>query len=171
MNLIQRYKRLSFWNKLAVWGAIASIVGFPIAILSFHYEPSEKKIQDAIKKALLYNEPYLRMKYGENYSVAAITPDGFVVPKGEVPSGINVKWETGRIVHMSSEEVQVAVPNIIVNTVHSKNWSISGNIVYLPKKIGKKVNVIKAKDFSVVIEVIGIDQDIVIVGLGMAPID
>jgi hypothetical protein len=45
MNLIQRYKHLSFWNKLAVCGAIASIVGLPIAILSFHYGSSEEKIQ------------------------------------------------------------------------------------------------------------------------------
>jgi hypothetical protein len=172
MNLIQRYKHLIFWNKLAVWGAIASIialiVGLPIAILSFHYGPSEEKIQAAVRKALQDNESNLRMKYGEKYSVAVITPDGFVVPKGEVPSGINVKWETGRVVHMSSERVQIVVPEIIAHTVHAPNVYISGNTVNLPKKIGAKVNLIKTIDFSVAIEVIGIDRDLVVVGLGMA---
>jgi hypothetical protein len=149
MNLIQRYKRLSFWNKLFVWGTIASIVGLLIAILGFHfsseakttiigdnvgrdkitvsgdyiagdqtikYGSSKEEIEDAMKKALQDNESSLRMKYGEKYSVAAITPDGFVVPKGNVPSGIKVKWETGRVINMSSESVKIVAPEIIGNT-------------------------------------------------------
>jgi len=32
MNLIERYKRLNFWNKLASWGAIASIIGLLLFI-------------------------------------------------------------------------------------------------------------------------------------------
>ncbi len=169
INLLQRYNCLSFWNKLFVWGTIASIVSLVVGLLSWHYGPSEEKIEATMRKALQDHDSELRMKYGENYSAAAITPDGFVVPKGDVPSGINVKWETGRVVNMSSEGVQIVLPEIIVNTVHNKNGDISGNTINLPKKIGAKFNLIKAKDFSVVIEVIGIDRNIVIVGLGMAP--
>ena len=173
MNLLQRYKRLSVWNKFFVLAGIASIisliVGLPITALSLLYGPSEENIQAALKKALQNHESGLRMKYGENYSVAAITPKGFVVPKGEVPSGINVKWETGRVINVSSKRIEIAVPHITANTIHQKNCQIYGNIINLPKEIGAKVTLANMKDFVVAIEVIGIDQDVTIVGLGMAP--
>jgi len=36
MKLIYRYKKLSFWNKLSVWGSIASILG-----IMFFFIPTE----------------------------------------------------------------------------------------------------------------------------------
>jgi hypothetical protein len=131
--------------------------------------PSKEEIKIAMKEVLQEHEPNLRMKYGENYSVAAITRDGFVVPKGEVPSGINVKWETGRVLNVSSERVQIALPEITGKTVHIKEIHISGNTIDIPKKIGSKLTLIRTKDFVVEIKVIGIDQDLVVVGIGMAP--
>jgi hypothetical protein len=133
------------------------------------YGPSKEEIEEAVKKALKENESDLRRKYGENYSVAAITPNGFVVPKGEVPSGFDVKWETGRVVNISSEGVEIVMPDMVVNTIHIHNMRIYGNKTYLPKKIGVKISPIGFYDVSFVIEVIGIDRDLVIVGLGMAP--
>ena len=35
MNLLQRYRRLSIWNKLAVWGAIASIAGIVFSVSAY----------------------------------------------------------------------------------------------------------------------------------------
>src|SRR5439155_2527680 len=35
MRLRDRYARLSFWNKLGVWGAAASLVGLTFALLLF----------------------------------------------------------------------------------------------------------------------------------------
>ncbi len=32
MRLTERYGRLTLWNKLAVWGAVASIIGIPLAL-------------------------------------------------------------------------------------------------------------------------------------------
>jgi len=33
VGLSARYQKLSFWNKLGAWGAVASIVGIPVALL------------------------------------------------------------------------------------------------------------------------------------------
>jgi hypothetical protein len=32
MTILQRYKRLTFWAKLGVWGSVASIIGLPFAL-------------------------------------------------------------------------------------------------------------------------------------------
>jgi len=32
MNLLTRYRRLSFWNRVGAWGSIASIISIPLAI-------------------------------------------------------------------------------------------------------------------------------------------
>lgn len=37
MTLLQRYRRLTPWNKLGVWGALASIIGL---LLAFAGSPS-----------------------------------------------------------------------------------------------------------------------------------
>ena len=34
MTLIQRYRRLTLWNKIGFWGSIASLVGVLIALLT-----------------------------------------------------------------------------------------------------------------------------------------
>jgi len=36
MRFLDRYKRLTFWNKLGVWGALASILGLMIVLFSFN---------------------------------------------------------------------------------------------------------------------------------------
>lgn len=33
MRIIDRYKRLSFWNRLAVWGSVASILGLLVVVV------------------------------------------------------------------------------------------------------------------------------------------
>lgn len=33
MKLVSRYKKLTLWNKIALWGAIASIIGIPLSII------------------------------------------------------------------------------------------------------------------------------------------
>jgi hypothetical protein len=35
MNLLRRYKKLTFWNKFAFWGSLTSIIGLLIFILQF----------------------------------------------------------------------------------------------------------------------------------------
>lgn len=35
MNLLQRYLRLSFWNKLAAWGSFASLTGLTFAVFVY----------------------------------------------------------------------------------------------------------------------------------------
>ena len=38
MKLRERYKRLNFWNKIAFWGSIASIIAIPIAVVLWLFQ-------------------------------------------------------------------------------------------------------------------------------------
>jgi hypothetical protein len=42
MNLVQRYKRLRFWSKLGAWGAVASIVCIPLALITLCHPTGNK---------------------------------------------------------------------------------------------------------------------------------
>lgn len=33
-SFLQRYRQLTFWNKVAFWGSVASLIGFPLSIIS-----------------------------------------------------------------------------------------------------------------------------------------
>jgi hypothetical protein len=39
MTLRQRYGKLTFWNKAAFWGSVASMLGLLIAVLSWLFSP------------------------------------------------------------------------------------------------------------------------------------
>jgi len=42
MKLRDRYRRLTFWNKLGAWGALASVVGIPLAVALFVLQPTPR---------------------------------------------------------------------------------------------------------------------------------
>lgn len=41
MMLYERYRRLSLWNKLGVWGSLASILGLLLSIVLYLIEPNQ----------------------------------------------------------------------------------------------------------------------------------
>lgn len=52
MNIIQRYKRLKFWNKLAVWGALASIFALVFSVIFWIYPllTNPNSVEDPVSK-------------------------------------------------------------------------------------------------------------------------
>ncbi len=60
MNIIERYKRLSLWNKLAAWGSAASLAGIALALLTISLDqcgrvPSKSKPES--KPAAVTEQP------------------------------------------------------------------------------------------------------------------
>ncbi len=130
---------------------------------TINYGHSAEDIQAMMRKVLQENPEPLQ-KFGPTHAVGAITPDRFVGLKGEVPSGFEAKWETGRVIHMSSEHIQIKTPQIEWNGLY-----IDGNIIELPKKVGAIYRFLALGDFVMVFEIIGIDQDLVTVCLAVVP--
>jgi hypothetical protein len=46
MRLLSRYKKLTVWNKMGLWGSVASLVGLVLAVLSYVSLPSLTKLPE-----------------------------------------------------------------------------------------------------------------------------
>lgn len=64
MKLIDRYRKLTFWNKIAFWGSMASVFAIPFALILFFF--SINKSQPDISNYKVYTEPY-SIKIDDNY--------------------------------------------------------------------------------------------------------
>ncbi len=51
MGLIERYRRLTFWNKVAFWGAIASVLGLIAAMVPFVLPPPSAPTPEPLRAA------------------------------------------------------------------------------------------------------------------------
>lgn len=130
--------------------------------------PNREELEKIIKHAVRESASELSEKFGKNYTIFGISDIGFVVPKGSVSTGLTVNWETGRVLNITGQSVEARLPDIIANTEHIKNFRMKAATVTLQKKVGAHLNLIKTPDFSIGVEVIGIDRNIIVVGLGLA---
>lgn len=133
--------------------------------------PSKEEMEEIVRRVIKESTPKLSKTFGDAYTVFGISESGIVIPKGKVPSGLDVNWKTGRVIKVTDKMVEVMLPDIVANTKHIRNFRFSGNTVSLSKEAGTRMNLIKTKDFVVQVEVIGVDRRVVVVGLGLAPSD
>ena len=129
--------------------------------------PSTPELEKIVKRMAKEFDKSLSQKYSDK-TVFGITPQGFVVPKGHVASGITVSWETGSVLQFTDRIVKVALPNLVANTKHIKNFKMLNTTVTLQAKVGTHIGLMKTPDFSINVEVLGIDRNLVVVGLGLA---
>lgn len=130
---------------------------------------SIEELEAIIRRVIKESTPKLSKLFGDAYTVFGISKSGIVVPTGNVPSGLDVRWETGRVIKFTDKMFEASLPDIVANTKHIKNFTMVGTIVRLPKKIGAKMSLLKTKDFRIKVEVIGVDSNLVVVGLGFDP--
>ncbi|UCG54833.1 MAG: hypothetical protein JSV32_01035 [Dehalococcoidia bacterium] len=110
------------------------------------------------------------MKYPRGSAVFGVTQQGLIVPKGLVPPDSEIKWYTARILELTENSIKIKVPRMIVNTETNKGLRIEGAEVELPKKVDAKRGLIKLPGLRIQVEIIGIDEQMVIVGIGFIPI-
>lgn len=110
------------------------------------------------------------MKYPRGSAVFGVTQKGFIVPKGFVPPNSEIKWDTARILELTEHSIKILLPHMIINTETNKGLNIKGVEVGLPKKVNAKWGLIKLPGLRIQVEIIGIDDQMVIVGIGFIPI-
>lgn len=133
--------------------------------------PSGEELEAVFRRVLKESSLTLSKSFSDEHTVFGISNSGLVIPKGDVPSGLNVRWETGRVIKVTDKMFEAVLPEIVANTKQIRNFTFGGNTVSLPKKVGAQMVLFKSKDFSIKVEVIGVDKNLVVVGLGLAPID
>jgi hypothetical protein len=106
----------------------------------------------------------LRRDYPKAHGVFGITPDGFVVPKGLIPDAIKIFWDTGKVYNISETKVEIVFPDIIPYA----GMRTSGTRTTLDRIVGAKSGpLIRTGSVSPILEIIGIQGDLVIVALGL----
>lgn len=133
----------------------------------FPINTSDAELERIVSKVAKEFEKTLSEKYSDGHIVFGLKQDGFVVPKGIVPAGFDISWNTGKVINMSENVIKVTIPSMTINTDRIKNVRILRNTITMSKQItGRAVSFIKMSNVSIQIEVLGVDKDLVTVGLG-----
>ena len=119
MKLRERYRRLSLWNKIAVWGSIASIVALLAALLPpiFHRETKGSlQIVDANLEEGQARFPVLDLKLRNTGPIAYIKQAKFTVEKIWVyhslncPKAVKASWVYDVLLPVAGYPKTVAAP-------------------------------------------------------------
>ena len=124
--------------------------------------PSYAEMEEIVRCIAKEFSDTLAKRYGDNYTVFGISASGLVVPKGLVPENIKVLWDTGKVHNISDDAVLIRLPDIIPYD----GMLISGNVTPLDRRVGAKSGqLISTGGVSPIVEIIGIQGDLVVVAL------
>ena len=127
-------------------------------------EDKVDKLAEIINTIARDKSPYLNGKYGENFVVAGVTNKGFVVPASQMNPALKFKWETGEVISVTDDEIEVRVPDF----VGANNNAMVGASIRLKKEIGSGMTLEVTPQYVSRIEVIGLDNDLVVIGIGVS---
>ncbi|MDA2924638.1 hypothetical protein MYX65_08290 [Acidobacteria bacterium AH-259-L09] len=123
---------------------------------------SKADVEAIVKQFAQEYKAELEKQYPAAHTVFGITHDGFVVPKGHVPTTVKVFWDTGKVYNLSDNAVRIRLPDI----KPYEGMLISGTIIDLVRKVGAKSGrLISVGGVSPIVEIIGIQGDLVIAAL------
>jgi len=104
MDLWTRYKKLSFWNKVGAAGAAASIIGIPLALTLYQFQPNAPNAD--------FESPKVHQKT-TGYQSPAINANGNVHIIYGVNENIVERWEQHlRKQDLSDHEVQARLKDL-----------------------------------------------------------
>ncbi len=120
-------------------------------------------IKNKITKLAEQLQPQLAKQYSRAYTAFGVYQDGFVHPNGLMPENLEIDWDTGRVQSINDNILMVKLPNM---TLNGESF-VNENSTFLKKRIGAKSgSIIQLGWFNPILEVIGIDGDLVVVALG-----
>ncbi len=124
---------------------------------------SKDDIKAAMREILQEKEPELSEQFPTAYTAFAVYQGRDIVPMGLMPENLEIDWNTGRVQSTINNKLMITYPNMILNG----KMFIGGNVTQIEKRIGARSgSVIKVGLFDPRLEVIGIDDELIIVALG-----
>jgi hypothetical protein len=152
MKLLNRYKRLTLWNKIGVIGSLASIIGLLIYFIPSGIEDKLDKNMEAskeVKNLLLEMKRIERTasaelikKYPLRYVLFAVDHKEIILPnEGSALNEFDFSWETARVIKLNRDEIMIQLPNMI----HRKNNIIISNFTSGGKR---KIGVLDRNGFA-----------------------
>ena len=147
-----------------ILGLVLGIVAITLTIVLFSVNYfSRPSLADIVRTVGEESKIELSKKYPIAHTVFGAYQDGFVVPKGQMSENLQIKWSTGRVQSINNNVLMVTLPDMILNG----KASVGRNKTFLEKRIGAKSgSIIQLGWFNPILEVIGIDGELVVVALG-----
>jgi hypothetical protein len=160
----KQWKSWTLPNKIGVIGGYAGIVAIPLSIflfgLNYLLQPNS---DDIVRRIAAEHEAKLNKQYPTAHTVFGVYQNRDIVPMGQMPENLKIDWTTGKVQSTNNNVLMVTLPDMILN---GKSF-VSGNVTRVEKRIGAKSgSIIKLGWFNPILEVIGIDDDLVVVALG-----
>ncbi len=160
----KQWKSWTLPNKIGVIGGYAGIVAIPLAIflfcLNYLLQPN---LTDIVRTVAAKHETKLNKQYPTAHTVFGVYKDRDVIPMGLMPENLEIDWDTGKVQSINDNILLVTLPNMILNG----GLFVGGNVTRVEKRIGAKSGpIIKVGLFNPILEVIGIDGELVVVALG-----
>jgi len=167
MNLWPSKKQWKSWtlpNKIGVIGGYAGIVAIPLGICLFVLTCLlQPNLDDIVRRMATEHETELNKQYPTAHTVFGVYQDGPIVPNGLMPENLEIDWDTGKVQSTNNNVLMVTLPDMILN---GKSF-VGGNVTRVEKRIGAKSgSIIQLGWFNPILEVIGIDGELVVVALG-----
>ena len=164
MGLWPSKKQWKSWTLPSKLTVIGVYVGIPLTIflfvLTFLLQPN---LEDIVKRIAEEQETKLDKQYPTAYTAFGVYQGKDIVPMGLMPENLEIDWDTGKVQSTNNNVLMVTLPNMILN---GKGF-VGGNVTQVEKRIGAKSrSIIRLGWFNPILEVIGIDGELVVVALG-----
>jgi hypothetical protein len=170
MKITERYRKLSFWNKVFFWAAVASflslIIGIVTLLVGSHQNVTMYNYFDKPFYKTEVFQQYLKGKYPLGYAVFA--SDGKTV---NVPDGLTferdfeIKWGNAKVFQLKSDMIYIDLPDI----VYKPTGNVLTNIGFgFPRKVGyvTPLPLVNWKQSIPIIEVLADEGNFVVFVLG-----
>ena len=164
MKLLPSKKQWKDWTLPSKLTAIGVYVGIPLTLLLFIVSNIlQPDLDEIVRRIAMEHKTVLNQKYPTAHAVFGAYQGTRVVPSGQMPKNLKIDWGTGKIQSTNNNVLIVTLPDIILNG----NSFIGGNVTQIEKRIGAKSKpIIKLGWFNPRLEVIGIDNDLIVIALG-----
>ncbi len=166
MQLLPSKKQWKSWTLPSKLTAIGVYMGIQLAIILFalgHLLQHNIDEDEIVRRLANEYESILNKQYPTAHTVFGVYQNTTIVPSGQIPENLEINWGTGRVQSTNNNVLIVTLPDIILNG----NSFVGGNVTQIEKRIGaKSKHFIKLGWFDPRLEVIGIDDDLIIIALG-----
>ena len=126
-------------------------------------QATNSKLDKILESIVSDNQTKLNKQYPIAYTAFGVYQGKDIVPMGLMPENLEIDWDTGKVQSTNNNVLMVTLPNMILN---GKGF-VGGNVTQVEKRIGAKSrSIIKVGSFNPILEVIGIDGELVVVALG-----
>jgi len=131
--------------------------------------PTDPQAQEIVRSLRDKERPALDTKYPDGHAVVGVTPKGFVVPSGSIPyrSDINIDWSQGKVLSFEPHRIRFVLPDISFGGDRKVLHSVVSLTTETEFHVGDTFSPYRTPEYTLVVEVLGIDKGLITIGLGL----